>query len=185
MRARRQLPKRSTPQNLRQGLLQPKPAAERDLSMATYAKDCLSGRRGRRRGFARSRTQERIGWRAEVAASSGTPRLDKYAQDTVKEWRYVPATVNGAPVDTWISCESVLGAGDAAFRSNAFAELSPATIRRHPSEHLKQERLPFASSSVATAKSLKRSWISRAVIPALTMLHSHCEDRSEIHACHA
>ncbi len=38
----------------------------------------------------------------QIAVSSGSQRLDKSAQDTIKDWRYLPATVNGTPVDTWI-----------------------------------------------------------------------------------
>ena len=36
-----------------------------------------------------------------VVRSSGSPRLDSAAIETVKKWRFVPATVNGQPVASW------------------------------------------------------------------------------------
>ena len=35
--------------------------------------------------------------RAELVSSSGFPRLDKAAYDTVMSWRYVPGKRNGVP----------------------------------------------------------------------------------------
>jgi protein TonB len=39
----------------------------------------------------------------EVSASSGSATLDESARRTVRErWRFVPARVDGAPIDTWV-----------------------------------------------------------------------------------
>ncbi len=37
----------------------------------------------------------------KVESSSGYPRLDSAAVDTIKSWRFNPATVNGKPIDAW------------------------------------------------------------------------------------
>lgn len=36
-----------------------------------------------------------------VVASSGYPRLDRSAMDTIREWRFVPAVKAGKPVAAW------------------------------------------------------------------------------------
>ncbi len=38
----------------------------------------------------------------EIAETSGHPRLDRTARDTVHRWRFEPARRDGAPVDSWI-----------------------------------------------------------------------------------
>jgi TonB family protein len=117
------------------GYVAPKPAAERDLSMATYAKESfLDGEEGvvglrvlvRKNGSVAE---------AQVATSSGTPRLDQYAQATVKDWRYVPANVNGTPVDTWIRVNVIWALQtlrfelDPNFGSRIGAYYPPASLR--------------------------------------------------------
>jgi protein TonB len=36
-----------------------------------------------------------------VKQSSGSPALDRAAMDTVRRWRFIPATVDGQPVAEW------------------------------------------------------------------------------------
>jgi protein TonB len=38
----------------------------------------------------------------EVLAGSGSPRLDRAATEAVRRWRFVPATQQGRPVDSWL-----------------------------------------------------------------------------------
>src|SRR5262249_55879249 len=85
------------------GYAPPKPAAERDLSMAKYARDSfLDGEEGVVALRVLVRKDGSVG-DAQVVISSGAPRLDKYAQDAAKDWRYEPGRVDGAAVDTWVS----------------------------------------------------------------------------------
>src|SRR5882757_6593119 len=83
------------------GFVRPKATEPHDLSMAKYAKESfLDGEEGvvalrlhiRRDGSVAE---------SEITTSSGNKRLDQYAIDTVKDWRYQPATLNSAPVDAW------------------------------------------------------------------------------------
>lgn len=38
----------------------------------------------------------------EIAESSGHPRLDDSARETVRNWRFVPARQGDTPVDSWL-----------------------------------------------------------------------------------
>ena len=38
----------------------------------------------------------------EIAESSGHPRLDDTARETVRNWRFVPARQGDTPVDSWL-----------------------------------------------------------------------------------
>jgi protein TonB len=40
--------------------------------------------------------------RVELRTSSGSPRLDQSALDTVKHWKFVPARQGGQPVEAWV-----------------------------------------------------------------------------------
>lgn len=42
-----------------------------------------------------------------IARSSGSPRLDQAAIQTVSRWRYKPATQNGRPVPAWLDANVV------------------------------------------------------------------------------
>lgn len=37
----------------------------------------------------------------QVKKSSGSPTLDRSAQNTIKQWRFNPATIDGKPVEEW------------------------------------------------------------------------------------
>lgn len=40
--------------------------------------------------------------KVELAQSTGSPRLDRAALETVSRWRFEPARENGAPVEQWV-----------------------------------------------------------------------------------
>src|SRR6266480_1599687 len=89
------------------GFVAPKPAEARDLSMAKYARESfLAGEEGIVTLRVLVRSDGSVG-DAQIADSSGSPALDRYARDLVKDWRYQPATVDGTPVDTWIAVNIV------------------------------------------------------------------------------
>src|SRR5262245_24871659 len=90
-------------QNPPAGFVPPKPAEERDLSMAKYARDSfLDGEEGIVGLRLLVRQDGSVG-EARITTSSGSLRLDAAAQDVVKGWRYVPATMNGASVEASIA----------------------------------------------------------------------------------
>jgi protein TonB len=39
----------------------------------------------------------------EVAASSGSPIVDRAAKEAVRRWVFAPATRNGVPLDTYVT----------------------------------------------------------------------------------
>src|SRR5947207_5408670 len=89
------------------GFVAPKPAEARDLSMAKYARESfLTGEEGVVALRVLVRRDGSVG-DSQIADSSGSPALDRYARDLVKDWRYQPATVDGTPVDTWIAVNIV------------------------------------------------------------------------------
>lgn len=105
------------------GYVAPKPAAERDLSMATYAKESfLAGEEGVVDLRILVRNDGSVG-EVQIVNSSGSAKLDQSAQNAVRDWRYVPATVNGAAVDTWIRANIVWALQTLRF------DLSPAQIK--------------------------------------------------------
>jgi len=89
------------------GFVAPKPAEERDVSMARYARESyLDGEEGIVGLRALARQDGSVG-ETQILTSSGSTRLDQAAQDLVKGWRYVPATLNGAPVDTSVPVQII------------------------------------------------------------------------------
>jgi TonB family protein len=84
------------------GFVAPKPAGARDLSMAKYARQSyLAGEEAVVTLRVLVRHDGSVG-DVQIATSSGSARLDQSAHDVVGDWRYQPATVNGAPVDSWV-----------------------------------------------------------------------------------
>jgi TonB family protein len=101
----------------------PKPAAERDLSMAKYAKDSfLAGEEGVVGLRVLVRQDGSVG-EVQIATSSGFSKLDESAQNAVQDWRYLPATLNGTAVDTWIQVNVVWALQTLRF------DLSPAQTK--------------------------------------------------------
>jgi protein TonB len=45
--------------------------------------------------------------RAEVATSSGSPRLDNAALASLRRWRFAPANSGSGPVESWMSLRIV------------------------------------------------------------------------------
>lgn len=89
------------------GFSPPMADAARDLSMAKYARDSfLEGEEGVVHLRVLVRRDGSVG-DSQVERSSGSLRLDKYAQDIVKDWPYQPGRLNGDPVDTWIPVDIV------------------------------------------------------------------------------
>jgi len=89
------------------GFVAPRPSAERDLSMARYAREAyLDGEEGIVGLRVRVRQDGSVA-DTQVVTSSGSMRLDQAAQEVVKDWRYEPAILNGAPVDSSVSVEIV------------------------------------------------------------------------------
>jgi TonB family protein len=84
------------------GFVAPKAAEARDLSMAKYARESfVAGEEGVVALRVLVRRDGSVG-DAQIALSSGSTRLDRSAQDVIRDWRYLPATVNSASVDTWV-----------------------------------------------------------------------------------
>jgi len=89
------------------GFVAPRPSAERDLSMARYARESFfDGEEGIVGLRVLVRQDGSVG-DARVVAPSGSMRLDQAAQEVVKDWRYEPATMNGAPVEASVPVEIV------------------------------------------------------------------------------
>src|SRR5688572_3461615 len=89
------------------GFVAPRPSAERDLSMARYARESfLDGEEGIVGLRIQVRPDGSVG-DAQVVTSSGSMRLDQAAQEAVKDWRYQPATLNGAAVEASVPVEII------------------------------------------------------------------------------
>src|SRR6185503_5383932 len=90
----------------------------RDLSMAKYARESfLEGEEG----IVGLRLQIRENGSvvdAQVTTSSGSARLDKAAQDVVKDWLYQPATMNGAPVEASVAVNIIWALQTLSFQIN-------------------------------------------------------------------
>ena len=114
------------PKNPPPGFVVPKPAEERDVSMARYARESyLDGEEGIVGLRVVVRPDGSVG-DARIVTSSGSMRLDQSAQDLVKGWRYVPATLNGAPVETTVPVQIIWALETLRF------ELSPAAAAKVP-----------------------------------------------------
>jgi TonB family protein len=109
------------------GFVAPRPSAERDLSMARYARESyLDGEEGIV-GLRVVVRQDGSVADAQIVTSSGSMRLDQAAQEVVKDWRYEPATMNGAPVEASVSVEIVWALETLRF------EITPQMARNLPS----------------------------------------------------
>src|SRR6266700_8107449 len=101
------------------GFVAPKPAEARDLSMAKYARESyLAGEEGVVALRVLVRRDGSVG-DVQIATSSGSARLDQSARDVVTDWRYRPATVNGAPVDSWVPVNIIWALQTLAFGLSA------------------------------------------------------------------
>ena len=109
------------------GFVAPRPSAERDLSMARYASESyLDGEEGIV-GLRVVVRQDGSVADAQVVTSSGSMRLDQAAQEVVKDWRYEPANLNGAPVEASVPVEIVWALETLRF------EITPQMARNLPS----------------------------------------------------
>jgi TonB family protein len=89
------------------GFVGPRAAEERDVSMAKYAPEAyVDGEEGIVDLRALVRQDGSVA-DAQVLTSSGSARLDQAAQEMVKGWRYVPATLNGTPVEASIPVQII------------------------------------------------------------------------------
>ena len=80
------------------GAVAPRPIGPRDVTMADYPRDSFTaGEEGRVRLRALVRSDGTVE-SATVEGSSGSERLDQAAAGLVRNWRYVPAMREGAPV---------------------------------------------------------------------------------------
>ena len=129
------------------GFVAPRPSAERDLSMARYAREAyLDGEEGIVGLRVRVRQDGSVA-DTQVVTSSGSMRLDQAAQEVVKDWRYQPATMNGAPVDSSVQVEIVWALETLRF------EITPQMAKNLP-DYYPQDAMRRGEKGVSTVRFL-------------------------------